>query len=362
MAQTQIRGSSQIIDGTITAAKLVTGLNLASSQLADAATFVRSGGSIAFTASQSMGGFNLTNVADPVGQQDAATLKYVQSLVNGIAIKPTCRLVSVGNVALTGLLTIDSATAVAGDRILLTAQTTASQNGPWVASASAWTRPLDWASGSSQKEGVMVIVAEGTTYHDTKWLGVTYGTSTVDTTATTWTQDLSGVIYSNGSGLSLTGATFAVKTGNGIAFDGSSNVTITPYGTSLNVSSSGIKITDGTSGQLMLAGTAGTASFATVSGDVTITGTGVTTVSSTSGSGFVKYGAGVYNETPTGSINSSNTSFTLANSPASSSLELFYNGVMLEPGTGNDYTISGVTITTLFTAVTGDKLRAYYIK
>ena len=96
--------------------------------------------------------------------------------------------------------------------------------------------------------------------------------------------------------------------------------------------------------------------------DVTVTNAGVTTVSSTAGSGFLKYAAIVANETPTGSVNSSNTSFTLANTPQSSSLQLYQNGVIMEPGAGNDYTISGLTITALYAPTTGDKLRAYYTK
>jgi hypothetical protein len=34
--------------------------------------------------------------------------------------------------------------------------------------------------------------------------------------------------------------------------------------------------------------------------------------------------------------------------------------MLMEPGTGNDYTISGKTITMLFAPQSGDKLRAYY--
>src|SRR5262249_34979799 len=45
-------------------------------------------------------------------------------------------------------------------------------------------------------------------------------------------------------------------------------------------------------------------------------------------------------ETPSGSINSSNTAFTLSNSPnPSGSLELYLNGQLLTSGT--DYTLSG---------------------
>jgi len=67
-----------------------------------------------------------------------------------------------------------------------------------------------------------------------------------------------------------------------------------------------------------------------------------------------------FNEAPGGTVNGSNTSFTLANSPFSGNLMLFLNGVCLQPGAGNDYTLSGLTITMLTAPLTGDKLLATY--
>ncbi len=67
-------------------------------------------------------------------------------------------------------------------------------------------------------------------------------------------------------------------------------------------------------------------------------------------------------ETPSGTVNGSNVTFTLANSPIAGSQEVYLNGILLESGAGNDYTISGVTISMLVTPQTGDKLRATYRK
>jgi hypothetical protein len=66
------------------------------------------------------------------------------------------------------------------------------------------------------------------------------------------------------------------------------------------------------------------------------------------------------NETPGGTINGVNTSFTLASAPnPSNSLRLFRNGVLLSPG--GDYTLSGSAITIISaTPQTGDSLAAYY--
>lgn len=67
-------------------------------------------------------------------------------------------------------------------------------------------------------------------------------------------------------------------------------------------------------------------------------------------------------EIPSGSINGSNTAFTLANTPVIGSEHLYLNGVLQESGAGNDYTISGVNITMLVAPLTGEKLRVSYRK
>lgn len=72
------------------------------------------------------------------------------------------------------------------------------------------------------------------------------------------------------------------------------------------------------------------------------------------------------NETPSGSINgdpdtgSGNTTFTLANAPSpAASLILVLNGQVLTAG-GEDYTLSGSTITMTVAPLTGGVLRAWY--
>ena len=67
-------------------------------------------------------------------------------------------------------------------------------------------------------------------------------------------------------------------------------------------------------------------------------------------------------ETPSGAVNGSNTSFTLANTPVAGSEEVFLNGLLLEPGAGNDYTITGATITMLTAPLEGEKIRVNYRK
>lgn len=65
-------------------------------------------------------------------------------------------------------------------------------------------------------------------------------------------------------------------------------------------------------------------------------------------------------ETPSGTVNGSNAEFTLANTPISGSVQVYLNGVRQEVGSGNDYTLSGSTITFETAPATGAKVRVDY--
>jgi len=98
----------------------------------------------------------------------------------------TASIVYTANVASrSGLTANDGVTPVAGDVILLTAQTTASQNGPWVAASGSWTRPTWWpAAGTTQAiNGAVIFVTAGTLGGGTSWSVTTTGTITIDTTS-----------------------------------------------------------------------------------------------------------------------------------------------------------------------------------
>lgn len=117
-------------------------------------------------------------------------------------------------------------------------------------------------------------------------------------------------------------------------------------------------------------GLAGTVATATTTPAITLTttvtgllkGNGTAISAATAGSDYVIPGAFVDKETPTGSINGSNTAFTLANTPVSGSEHVYLNGILQESGAGNDYTISGTAITYLAAPLTGDRLRVSYRK
>jgi hypothetical protein len=100
-----------------------------------------------------------------------------------------------------------------------------------------------------------------------------------------------------------------------------------------------------------------------------ILGVWLTTTSAGSAGNVWLFGPGSYGsnsanyafaETPGGTINGSNTSFTLAHTPTNTSLALYKNGQLQLPGGGADYTLSGSTITYNTAPLTGDLLTAQF--
>lgn len=103
--------------------------------------------------------------------------------------------------SLSGTLTVDGTALAAGDVVLLVAQSTASQNGPWTIAAGAWTRPTDYPNGGGVRARQIQVKA-GTIYGGTVWLLNTQGAITVDMTATTWAQDVNCNVQTFTSGVS----------------------------------------------------------------------------------------------------------------------------------------------------------------
>jgi hypothetical protein len=83
--------------------------------------------------------------------------------------------------------TVDGYSLATGDLVLLTAQSTGSQNGLWQVPASGnWTRPTEFATGATIK-GRTILVMKGTTNANTQWaLDTPTAGITIDTTAQSW--------------------------------------------------------------------------------------------------------------------------------------------------------------------------------
>jgi hypothetical protein len=107
-----------------------------------------------------------------------------------LLVKPAVAVVATANQTLSGLPTLDSIATADGSLILNTAQTTGSQNGPWVAHSGAWTRPTWYASGNTTQamQFITSLVRLGTLYQGTTWRQTAAGPITIDTTATTWVE------------------------------------------------------------------------------------------------------------------------------------------------------------------------------
>lgn len=88
---------------------------------------------------------------------------------------------------------------------------------------------------------------------------------------------------------------------------------------------------------------------------ITVNGKGLITAASSGAAPAQNQGA------PTGTINGSNTTFTLSPSPtAAPNVNCFENGVQQRQGSGNDYTISGATITYLAAPPTGTTINCLW--
>jgi hypothetical protein len=87
--------------------------------------------------------------------------------------------------------TIDGVSGAAGLIVLLTAQSTASQNGLWTEASGSWTRPSVYDTGTSVQPGAVVWAYQGTSNGTAWWYLSASSAVTVDTTSTTWSK-LSG--------------------------------------------------------------------------------------------------------------------------------------------------------------------------
>ncbi len=144
------------------------------------------------TASVNVNNQKITNLADPSAAQDAATMGWVQTQVSnaaaGIDAKASVRLRTIGNDTLSGLAARDGVTPVAGDRVLVPAQTTGTQNGVYVAAAGAWARATDADGVGELNPGAFWYIEEGTTWGKTQWRIENTGVITIGSTSITINQ------------------------------------------------------------------------------------------------------------------------------------------------------------------------------
>jgi len=152
-------------------------------------------------------------VATPTDAAHIATKGYVDSARQGLDVKASVRVATTAAINLATDLNagdvIDGVTLVAGDRVLVKNQVTASENGIYVATTSgAASRSTD-ANGTADTgeltSGTFTFVEAGTVNFDSGYVVSTDGTITVGSTGITWTQFSGAGSFDAGDGLSKTG-------------------------------------------------------------------------------------------------------------------------------------------------------------
>jgi len=127
------------------------------------------------------------------------------SQIFDIDYKQATRVITVSNVTLVGgaPASVDGVSLSTGDRVLVTGQTTGSENGIYkvsvlgVGSDGTWVRTSDSDQDGEVQAGMIVMVTEGTTYADTQWKLTTNNPIDIGTTALTFEPNSGGGAYGN---------------------------------------------------------------------------------------------------------------------------------------------------------------------
>ena len=152
-------------------------------------------GSIATQAANnvSISGGSVTGLGEPSSNSDASTKSYVDQAVAGLRTRIIAECASTGNVNISNALeagdAIDGVTLVAGDRVLLKDQSTASQNGLYIAvanGAGAASRDPEHDT-IAELSGGMIVVNQGSTNDNKIFLCTTDNTGSVGSTSITYT-------------------------------------------------------------------------------------------------------------------------------------------------------------------------------
>lgn len=315
-------------------------------------------GSVALTGNLNANGNKIVNLATPTSATDAASKGYVDGIAQGLQIKQSVKVATTANITLSGTQTVDGVALSAGDRVLVKNQTNGVQNGIYVVASGSWSRAADLDEVGELVASIFTFVEKGAVNGDSGWVLVSDNPLILGTDALSFSQFSGAGAVVAGSGLSRTGNTLDIASANGALVVNADDLEVVVADASLEITGSGLKIASGTAGQVLVANASGVPVAQTLSGDIaSISATGVVTLAGTitSKSSFVT------RETPSGVVNGTNANFTLANTPELGSEQVFVNGLLMDAG-GEDYSISGATITFVSAPESGDKIRVNYIK
>jgi hypothetical protein len=195
------------------------GLNITSSTINSTTIGATTPSSAAFTTA--------TVSTAPVSGNDVVNKTYLDFYAAGISWKQPVRCGTTANITLSGLQTIDGVTVVADNRVLVKNQTTTSQNGIYLASATAWSRAPD-ADTWNELISALVFVESGSTLAGSAWYCTIQPGGTIGTTAIVWSNFSVAATYTAGTGLTLTDYVFSItNTGVAAAAYGSASKTLT---------------------------------------------------------------------------------------------------------------------------------------
>lgn len=139
---------------------------------------------------------------------NTALRNYTDAAIAGLSWKQAVRVATTANITLSGLQSIDGYTTIAGDRVLVKNQSTATQNGIYIASAGAWTRATD-SDNSAEFESMAMYVSTGTTNKTTGWVLSNEGVITLNTTNLAYAQFSGNGSYTAGNGITISGNSIA---------------------------------------------------------------------------------------------------------------------------------------------------------
>jgi len=213
--------------------------------LADGSVIARTDLTRTITAVWDFGTALPTASVDPTSANQLVRKAYVDAAIQGLDVKPSVRAASTGNLTLSGPQTVDSVVLIAGDRILVKDQSTASQNGIYFVAAGAWSRAVDADAAAELSAGTFVFVEEGTVNADTGWVMTTDGAVTLGTTAINWTQFSGAGQVIAGAGLTKTGNTIDLVAGDNSLTVGANSVSVNLDSAFFSVGGSGITLVNG---------------------------------------------------------------------------------------------------------------------
>ena len=156
-----------------------------------------------------------------------------------IDYKQSVRVVATSNVTLSGgaPASVDGVSLSANDRVLVTGQSTASENGLYYVTVAGsgsdgtWARSVDGNETGEISAGLIVMVTEGSQYADTQWKLTTNDPITIGTTALTFVLNAVSVVgglttqvqYNDGG--VLAGTANLTWSGSELYVNGTANVT-----------------------------------------------------------------------------------------------------------------------------------------